>query len=83
MRCCTSLIVRTVAGLAVLLGAFGLQAGASATLLIEEPYGKLGFFTATGHAAVHRSGVCCKTPLILRIPRAVCTLSKPLCKPMR
>jgi hypothetical protein len=52
--------------LAVLLGAFGLQAGASATLLIEEPYGKLGFFTATGHAAVYLSGVCAQTPLILR-----------------
>ena len=66
MRCCTSWIVRTVAVLAVLLGAFGLQAGASATLLIEEPYGKLGFFTATGHAAVYLSGVCAQTPLILR-----------------
>src|SRR5437879_3915555 len=43
-----------------------LQAGASATLLIEEPYGKLGFFTATGHAAVYLSGVCAQTPLILR-----------------
>src|SRR5207245_11496340 len=58
MRCCTLWIVRTVAVLAVLLGAFGLQAGASATLLIEEPYGKLGFLTATGHAAVYLSGVC-------------------------
>jgi hypothetical protein len=52
MRCCSSWIVQTVAVLAALLTAFGLQAGASATLLIEEPYGKLGFFTATGHAAV-------------------------------
>ena len=66
MRCCTSWTVRTVAVLAVLLGAFGLQAGASATLLIEEPYGELGFFTATGHAAVYLSGVCAQTPLILR-----------------
>jgi hypothetical protein len=66
MRCCTSWIVRTLAGLTVLLGAFGLQAGASATVLIEEPYGKLGFFTATGHAAVYLSGVCAQTPLILR-----------------
>src|SRR5258707_8659164 len=38
----------------------------SATLLLEEPYGKLGFFTATGHAAVYLSGVCAETPLILR-----------------
>src|SRR5260370_1333644 len=65
MRCCTSWIVRTVAVLAVLFGAHGLQAGASATLLLEEPYGKLGFFTATGHAAVYLSGGCAQTPLIL------------------
>jgi len=41
-------------------------ASASATLLLEEPYGKLGFFTATGHAAVYLSGVCAETPLVLR-----------------
>src|SRR6202049_1680898 len=39
---------------------------ASATLLLEEPYGKLGFFPATGHAAVYLSGVCAETPLVLR-----------------
>ena len=39
---------------------------ASATLLLEEPYGKLGFFTATGHAAVYLSGVCADTPVVLR-----------------
>jgi len=42
------------------------MAHASATLLLEEPYGKLGFFTATGHAAVYLSGVCAATPLKLR-----------------
>ncbi len=41
-------------------------AHASATLLLEEPYGKLGFFTATGHAAVYLSGVCAETPVKLR-----------------
>ncbi|MGC2274074.1 MAG: hypothetical protein WA539_19005 [Candidatus Sulfotelmatobacter sp.] len=41
-------------------------ARASATLLLEEPYGKLGFFTATGHAAVYLSGVCAETPVLLR-----------------
>jgi hypothetical protein len=41
-------------------------AGSSATLLLEEPYGTLGFFTATGHAAVYLSGVCVETPLVLR-----------------
>jgi len=41
-------------------------ASASATLLLEEPYGRLGFFTPTGHAAVYLSGVCAETPLVLR-----------------
>ncbi len=39
---------------------------ASATLLLEEPYGHLGFFTATGHAAVYLSNVCAETPVRLR-----------------
>lgn len=52
--------------MAVLFGAFGLKVGASATLLMEEPYGKLGFFAATGHAAVYLSGVCAQTPLVIR-----------------
>ena len=50
------MLVMTCAGLA----------HASATLLLEEPYGKLGFFTATGHAAVYLSDVCAETPLKLR-----------------
>lgn len=41
-------------------------AAASATLLLEEPYGHLGFFTATGHAAVYLSGVCAESPVVLR-----------------
>ena len=41
-------------------------ASASAALFLEEPYGKLGFFTATGHAAVYLSGVCAETPIQLR-----------------
>jgi hypothetical protein len=44
----------------------GLARASSATLLLEEPYGKLGFFTATGHAAVYLSGVCAETPVVLR-----------------
>ena len=44
----------------------GSMAHASATLLLEEPYGKLGLFTATGHAAVYLSGVCAETPVVLR-----------------
>jgi len=53
--------------LAVIVLACVSLAGASATLLLEEPYGHLGFFTATGHAAVYLSGVCAATPLVLRL----------------
>jgi hypothetical protein len=51
----------------VVWAGFALHASASsATLLLEEPYGKLGFFTATGHSAVYLSGVCSDSPLVLR-----------------
>jgi len=53
-------------GLAVVVLASASFASASATLLLEEPYGKMGFFTATGHAAVYLSGVCAETPVVLR-----------------
>src|ERR1700740_618605 len=58
-------ILRGFCALVVLAGccAWGQS---SATLLLEEPYGRLGFFTATGHAAVYLSGVCADTPLVLR-----------------
>jgi len=52
--------------LVVMVLACAALASASATLLLEEPYGRLGFFTPTGHAAVYLSGVCGETPLILR-----------------
>jgi hypothetical protein len=57
---------RAVCTLLVLMAACAGLAGASATLLLEEPYGRMGFFTATGHAAVYLSGVCAETPLVLR-----------------
>jgi hypothetical protein len=57
---------RVFLGVAVLILGCASFARASATLLLEEPYGKLGFFTATGHAAVYLSGVCADTPLVLR-----------------
>jgi hypothetical protein len=60
-------IRRALCTLLVLVPASVCLAGASsATLLLEEPYGKMGFFTATGHAAVYLSGVCAETPLVLR-----------------
>src|ERR1700688_2270214 len=52
--------------LVLVLACAGLAGASSATLLLEEPYGKLGFFTATGHAAVYLAGVCAETPLVLR-----------------
>jgi len=57
---------RAIATILVLMVACSALASASATLLLEEPYGKLGFFTATGHAAVYLSGVCAETPIVLR-----------------
>ena len=55
-----------VCTLIVLISAFVPRAEASATILLEEPYGKLGFFTPTGHVAVYLSGVCADSPLVLR-----------------
>lgn len=60
-------IRRSLVTLCALVLASTYVAHASATLLLEEPYGKLGFFTATGHAAVYLSGVCAETPLVLRV----------------
>lgn len=57
---------RVFIGLAVVVLACAPFAGASATLLLEEPYGRMGFFTATGHAAVYLSGICAETPVVLR-----------------
>jgi hypothetical protein len=58
---------RVLCKLAVMMfAACSLAAGSSATLLLEEPYGKLGFFTATGHAAVYLSGICADSPVVLR-----------------
>src|SRR5579864_5621506 len=59
---------RTFLGMLALLvlAACGVARASTATLLLEEPYGKLGFFTATGHAAVYLSGVCADSPLVLR-----------------
>jgi hypothetical protein len=60
-------IGRAVCTLLVLVSASACMAKASsATLLVEEPYGTMGFFTATGHAAVYLSGVCAETPVVLR-----------------
>jgi hypothetical protein len=54
------------ASIMILCAACSASARSSATLLLEEPYGALGFFTATGHAAVYLSGVCADSPVVLR-----------------
>jgi len=58
---------RAVLTLTVLLLACASLAGASATLLLEEPYGGMGFFTGTGHAAVYLPRVCADSPVVLRL----------------
>jgi hypothetical protein len=63
---CSSKILRGLCGMVMLAVTGCAWAQTSATLLLEEPYGKLGFFTATGHAAVYLSGVCAETPVVLR-----------------
>lgn len=60
------LMRRALGSVILAVSLFSAFAHASATLLLEEPYGKLGFFTATGHAAVYLSGVCAETPIKLR-----------------
>jgi hypothetical protein len=58
---------RVLCGLAVFALACSTLANASATLLLEEPYGTLGFFSGTGHVAVYLSGICAETPVKLRV----------------
>jgi len=62
----TRTIRRSVVGLMAIVAVCASLASASATLLLEEPYGKMGFFTATGHAAVYLSDVCASSPAVLR-----------------
>ncbi len=56
---------RLAALLSLLLAGFG-QARASVSLLLEMPYGHLGAFNPTGHAALYFDHVCAATPLSLR-----------------
>ena len=43
-----------------------LYASASASFLLEEPYGKFGAINPTGHAAIYLDNVCAETPTHLR-----------------
>jgi len=58
--------VRDVSLLAATIVCCALFAHADAALLLEEPYGHFGAFTATGHAAVYLTRICADTPTVLR-----------------
>jgi hypothetical protein len=45
------------------------SAFASASFLLEEPYGTFGAFNPTGHAAIYLDDVCADTPTHLRVCR--------------
>jgi len=45
---------------------FSVPARADAALLLAEPYGPFGAFTATGHAAVYLTRICAASPTVLR-----------------
>jgi hypothetical protein len=51
----------------LLLLAFAASAHASVALFLEEPYGRLGAFAPTGHAAVYLNHVCAEAPTRLRM----------------
>lgn len=63
-------VVRSVAaGVMLVLGLLAgstVPAHASVALLLEMPYGNLGTFNPTGHAALYFDHVCAATPLKLR-----------------
>jgi len=52
--------------LLVFLGVSISRARADATLLLEDPYGRLGFFTGTGHVALYFDRICATSPIELR-----------------
>lgn len=54
---------------AALLAVAGTPARATVSLLLEQPYGGLGMFNPTGHAAVYLDHVCAASPLELRVCR--------------
>ena len=54
----------------LIAGGTALPARASMTVLLEQPYGKLGIFAPAGHSAIYLDRVCAATPLRLRPCRA-------------
>ena len=51
---------------AALAAVSGPPARASVSLLLEQPYGDLGVFNPTGHAAIYLDHVCAASPVELR-----------------
>jgi hypothetical protein len=45
------------------------RASASASFLLEEPYGTFGAINPTGHAAIYLDDVCADSPTHLRVCR--------------
>jgi hypothetical protein len=54
-----------VLGIVFIATAF-VQAHADAALLLEEPFGRFGAFSPTGHAAIYLTRVCADSPTRLR-----------------
>jgi hypothetical protein len=57
-------VMASVVGLATM--AASAPAHASMTLLLEQPYGKLGVVDPGGHSAIYLDRVCAETPIKLR-----------------
>ncbi len=55
-----------IAAVVVLLLLAPAAAAADVVLLLGEPYGRLGRFSPTGHAALYLTRVCAETPTVLR-----------------
>lgn len=66
MRRTLKITCLTVVALVILVAGSGPLAHASATLLLEEPYGNMRWFTGTGHAAIYFSSICAESPVVLR-----------------
>lgn len=53
-------------GLLVAMLLMAASSGASVSLLLEQPYGKLGVIDPTGHSAVYFDHICAETPTKVR-----------------
>ena len=63
---CSFMRARRLVTALLLFLCVSLQAHATATLLLEEPYSYDGAFSGTGHSAVYLNHVCAYSPVVLR-----------------